>query len=147
MVCPCVASLKMENYKPFNKAKLQENFKAFLQPLTLDPSFCHLEFVFRGRIPCHCRVWWRFPAEAAAFCLLLLSGLLSWALDFSWLCWELSCWHCPCSLPLPLLLSLPHSLSVFRSPAPLALPFWIPAPVYDSIYVDVSKKTMDFVWI
>lgn len=104
--------------------------------------------MFRGRIPCHCWVWWRFPAEAAAFCLLPLSELLSWALDFSWLCWELSCWHCPRSLPLPLLLSCSLSLSrVFRSLAPLALPFWIPAPVYDSIYVDVSRKMMDFVWI
>ncbi len=43
--------------------------------------------------------------------------------------------------------SLFLSHSAFSSLATPPLPFSIPAPAYDSIYVDVSEKVMDFLWI
>lgn len=109
MDCPCVVSLEMENKEPFSKARLRENFKAFLQSLALDPFFCHLKFVFCGQIPCLCWVWRCFTAEAAAFCLLLWASELSSGFQLTVLGAELLTLS-SLSLPLPLLLSFPLCL-------------------------------------
>lgn len=110
MDCPCVASLDTESKN--NKTRFWENFKAFLQPIALDPPCCHLESVFCGQSPCLCWVGRCFPVDAAAFCLLSVSfwaGLWisadsagSWAVD---------------TVPaLSLFPSLSCSLSLDRSP-------------------------------
>lgn len=59
-----------------------------------------------------------FPGRGCCV-LSALCELLSSALDFSWLCCELSCWHCPRSLSLPPSLALSPSLSLDHNPPPL----------------------------
>lgn len=123
--CPCIASLGMEIKVPSNKAMCTRTFLSILVAYGFRSLFLLFGF---------CILWTKsmsllrvtmFPSRSCC----VMSALFD-LLNFSWMCWELSCWHCPSSLyPLPLLLSLPLSLCLkitrtpFLSPSRFQLQF------------------------